>query len=193
MEVLGKDKRGAMRLKSIAALTFLALGAGFAFSSIAAKAEPIRIVALGASNTNGADNGPGQAWPAQLEAMLKAKGYDVNMTVSAVNGDTSAGILSRASSAIAPGTQVVIFDLGTDNDRKKGLSPAETKANKAQILSVIRSRGAKALSPHYAKIAGAQYASAGYQANGYHLTATSHARIAAALVPQVIAAVGRKK
>ena len=44
-----------------------------------------------------------QAWPGLLEAMLRAKGYDVSVSVQGVIGDTSAGILQRLGS-VAAGT-----------------------------------------------------------------------------------------
>jgi acyl-CoA thioesterase-1 len=43
----------------------------------AAEAKTIKIYALGASNTNGKGVSSSEAWPAQLEQKLRAKGYDV--------------------------------------------------------------------------------------------------------------------
>jgi acyl-CoA thioesterase I len=154
----------------------------------AQESKSISVFALGASNTAGKGVGADQAWPAVLERMLKAKGYAATVTVSGVNGDTSAGVLSRASSMPA-GTKVVVFDTGADNDRKRGISEAEINANKLQIMSVARAHGASAIVVPYMKIAGPQHAGgAGYQPDEIHLTASSHARVAAYLLPQVIAA-----
>ena len=62
---------------------------GFAFS---AEAETIRVVALGASNISGyAVGGTSGAWPARMEAILRAKGYDVTVSNQGVTGDTSSG------------------------------------------------------------------------------------------------------
>jgi len=93
------------------------------------KAITINIVALGASNTAGKGVASSSAWPAQLEGMLRAKGYDVNMTVSGTMGATSEVILSGVDSAVRPGTQIVIFDTGGNNDRKRGVSPSARQAN----------------------------------------------------------------
>jgi acyl-CoA thioesterase-1 len=160
-----------------------------------ARAESIRIVALGASNTAGKGVGSSSAWPAQLEMMLRTKGYDATVTVDGVNGDTSSGILSRASGAIAPGTRVVVFDLGKDNDRIHGISEAQTNANKAQIAAVIRAHGATPIQAQYLRIVGAQHESnnANYQADGIHLTPAAHARVAAVLLPRVVAAIGKPR
>ena len=157
----------------------------------ATDAKSIRVFAVGASNTNGRGVGADQAWPAVLERMLRAKGYDATVTVSAVNGDTSAGVLSRANS-IPAGTQVVVFDTGGDNDHLRGISDAEINANRSQIIGTARAHGATAIQAAYKRVIGPQRSGgAGYQADGIHLTASSHARIAAYLLPQVIAAAQR--
>ena len=160
-----------------------------------AQAESIRILALGASNTNGAGlASSSEAWPARLETMLRAKGYDVSISVNAINGQTSEQILNRGQSAIASGTKVVIYDSGGDNDRIKGLSSGQTQANVAQTAAMIRAHGAVAIRADYIRVAGPQHAnSPDYQPGGIHLTAASHARVAASLLPQVIAAIGKRK
>lgn len=149
------------------------------------NAETIRIVALGASNANGKGVGSGQAWPAQLESMLRSKGYDVSISVSAINGDTSAGILSRVDSAVPAGTRIVVFDSGYSNDLRRGSSPEQTQANIAQIRSRIQARGAVPLQ--------AKRGSASTQGDGIHYTVGGHTAVAASLVPQVIAAIGKRK
>lgn len=181
--------RGIYRLFAAFALCWIALlGA-----SHTADAATIRILALGASNTNGVGVSTSEAWPAQLENMLRKKGYDANVSVNAVNGQTSAQILARAS-AIEPGTQVVVFDNGGDNDRKHGMSMAETNANVARIIATIRAHGAVPIRAPYRMVAGAMNSGQpGYQGDGHHLTSQSHARVAVALVPRVIAAVKRHK
>ena len=177
------------RLLSALALCWAAiLGA-----SHAASPATIRILALGASNTNGVGVSTPQAWPAQLERMLRAKGYDATVTVNAINGQTSAEVLARASE-IPPGTQVVVFDNGGDNDRKHGISTAETSANVARIVATIRAHGAIPIRAPYKGVVGQMnVGGSGYQGDGHHLTAQSHARVAAALVPRVLAAVKQRR
>lgn len=144
-----------------------------------AKAESIRVVALGASVTAGKGVGPSYAWPALLEGKLRARGYDASVTVNAISGDTSSGILSRVDSAVVPGTQVVVFDLGSANDRKIGKTRAETEATGAQIASRIRAHGARPIR--------APYMGLPRLPDRTHLTAAAHAQVAALLVPRVIA------
>ncbi|HWG04159.1 MAG TPA: hypothetical protein VG271_04010, partial [Beijerinckiaceae bacterium] len=79
-------------------------------------------------------------------------------------------------------------------DRLKGFSPSQTHANVAQIAAMIRAHGATPVRADYIRVAGPQRSnSPNYQPDGIHLTAASHARLAASLLPQVIAAIGRQK
>ena len=151
-----------------------------------ANADQLKIVALGASNTAGYGVGPSQAFPAQLEALLRARGYDVTISNAAVSGYTSRDILGTVDSAVAPGTKVVLVQYGRFNDRRKGLASAETQADVGAIVSRIRARGAKIITVNSGHLAPNFY-----QADGIHLTAEGHALIARSLVPQVIAALRR--
>jgi acyl-CoA thioesterase-1 len=50
-----------------------------------------QVVALGASNTEGKGVGSSEAFPAQLQAMLRAKGAAMVVTNAGVSGDTTGG------------------------------------------------------------------------------------------------------
>jgi acyl-CoA thioesterase-1 len=167
------------------------LGFGFVFAALvggAADAKEIKVFALGASNTNGKGVGTSRAWPAQLERLLRAKGYDATVTVNAVNGDTSEGVLRRARD-IPSGTQVVVFDTGGDNDHKRGRNDNQIQATRAKIVAAIRAHHAVPIQAPYKRLIGPMRSGgAGYQPDGHHLTAASHARIAAYLAPKVIEA-----
>ena len=54
-----------------------------------------QIVAIGASNVAGRGVSSSDAWPAQLESMLAAKGRNVHVTNAGISGDTNAGMLAR--------------------------------------------------------------------------------------------------
>src|SRR3954469_6545901 len=95
----------ARRLIMTAAATLFAMIAG----ANATRAETIRIVAIGASNTSGYAVGQSNAYPAILERLLRAKGYDVTVVNAGVTAETSAGTLSRVNSAVTPGTKIVIY------------------------------------------------------------------------------------
>ena len=129
----------------------------------AAEAATINIVALGASNTAGKGVQAEQAWPAQLAGMLRANGYDVKMTVVGMLGASSDAILNRVNSSVPTGTQVVLYDTGSDNDRKMGKSQSARDATIAEIEKRIRARGANPV-----KVV---YLDAPCQPDGVHLIA----------------------
>ena len=106
------------RISTLLLAALLIVSAG-----IQGHAATVNIVAFGASNVAGHGVGSSAAFPAQLEGMLRAKGYDAVITVQAVNGLTSGAVLSGVDSAVTPGTQVVIFDLGRANDAKRVTMP----------------------------------------------------------------------
>jgi len=84
-------------------------------AAAAVKARTIHIVAFGDSATAGWLVPHEQAYPAQLQALLRKKGYDVTVANEGVNGDTTAGALMRFEAAIAPGTDIVLVELGTND------------------------------------------------------------------------------
>ena len=54
------------------------------YASLGANAAPLRIVAIGASNAHGWYVGNRGAYPAQLQALLRAKGIDAEVTNAGV-------------------------------------------------------------------------------------------------------------
>jgi hypothetical protein len=169
----------------------LSIAAAFLITDITC-AETIRIVAIGASNAAGTAVGVSAAWPAQLGNMLRGKGYDVNVSVAATAGAGSAQILQQAGS-IPSGTRVVVFDIGAGNDRDQGVSAGSATANRAEIEARIRASGAKPVFVSYKSIVGPEGSSAWIAGDRHHhFTAQSHQRVAAAILPRVIAAIGKK-
>lgn len=100
---------------------------------------PTRIVALGDSLTAGYDLTPSQAFPAQLERALKARGHAVEITNAGVSGDTTAAGLARFDWAVPEGTEAVILVLG-GNDALRGIDPQATRANLDKILGRLDKR-----------------------------------------------------
>src|SRR5690348_1283989 len=83
---------GAVRVQRVlAALVMLAC---LAFQAVA-SAKPVKIVALGDSLTAGLGLPAQDAFPAKLQAALKAKGVDVMVVNAGVSGDTASGGLDR--------------------------------------------------------------------------------------------------
>ena len=81
-----------------------------------AYAQSIRIVALGDSNTAGFGVARQEAFPAQLETLLRTTGYDAQVLSAGISGDTTSGMLARLDSAAPPGTQIVIVQGGYNTD-----------------------------------------------------------------------------
>src|SRR5688572_8966395 len=85
------------------------------------------IVAFGDSLTSGLGLAEQDAFPAQLERALRARGQKVKVVNAGVSGDTAAAGLARLDWSVPDGASAVIVELGA-NDALMGLDPAATKA-----------------------------------------------------------------
>ncbi len=104
----------------------------------------MRIVVLGDSLVAGFQIKTADAFPAQLERALKARGHAVAVTNAGVSGDTTSGALERLAWAVPERTDAVIVELGA-NDALRGLDPGRAKANLDTIVSKLKSGGAEVL------------------------------------------------
>lgn len=121
----------------------MVLAAGAAPSlSVAAPAKTV--LALGDSLTAGYGLPSEDAFPAQLERALAAKGIAAKVVNGGVSGDTSAGGKARLDWALADKPDVAIVALGA-NDALRGLDPAQTEANLDVILARLKAEGVRAL------------------------------------------------
>ena len=116
---------------------FIALAGIFAAQP--ARAEPLRILALGDSLTAGYQLPPEAAFPVQLEAALKARGHDAIVINAGVSGDTTAAGLARLDWSLGEGADAVIVELGA-NDALRGLPPASARANLDKIVASLSER-----------------------------------------------------
>ena len=98
-----------------------------------ASARTVKLVALGDSLTAGYGVPPGKAFPDQLEAALKARGWDVTVVNAGVSGDTAEDGLARWDWAVPADADALIVELGA-NDMLRGLEPEATKRTLAAIL-----------------------------------------------------------
>jgi acyl-CoA thioesterase I len=120
-------------------VVYFALAAWCASSAFAAEAQ---VVALGASNTRGYDLPLSEAWPAKLEALLRKKGYPVNVSNQGINGDTSDGMLSRLSSAVPADTRVVILECCGNDNKGPRFMVADHVGNIRTLVARLRATGA---------------------------------------------------
>ncbi len=123
--------------KLLAVLTVLAAAPAWA-------AGPVRILVLGDSLAAGYGLPAQAAFPARLEARLKADGYDVVAINAGVSGDTSARGRARLDWALADRPDIVIVELGA-NDALRGLDPAMTRRNLDAILARLKGAGVRVL------------------------------------------------
>jgi acyl-CoA thioesterase-1 len=106
----------------------------------AAAADPIRIVALGDSNTAGFGVGQANKYPTLLERALQERGHDVEVLNAGVSGDTTSGALRRLDAAVPPATDIAIVFLGR-NDLRFGFALEATRRNINEIVGRLRARG----------------------------------------------------
>jgi acyl-CoA thioesterase-1 len=116
-------------------LTFLA-----AVRPGVAADRPIKITVLGDSLTAGYGLPAGAAFPARLQAALRAKGHAVEIHDAGVSGDTASGGLSRLDWSVAGGTDAVIVELGA-NDALRGIDPKVTRTALDGIIRRLKERG----------------------------------------------------
>lgn len=110
------------------------------FAALPARAEPLRMLALGDSLTAGYQLPAEAAFPVQLEAALKARGHDVIVINAGVSGDTTAAGLARLDWSLGEGADAVIVELGA-NDALRGLPTASARANLDKIVASLSERG----------------------------------------------------
>jgi acyl-CoA thioesterase-1 len=173
--------------------------AGFAMAigvSPVAAADPAYIVALGASGIHGKGVPLDQAYPAQLETLLRARGFDVHVINAGIDGDTTTGMLYRMDATIPSATKIVIFQPGTnDFRRRRGVGTDDHLANIETIIGRLRGRqiGVVVCSDGAAEAAAAQRYNAvamscndaAHLIDGQHLDLVGHRIVAERLLPVI--------
>ncbi|WP_379920781.1 arylesterase [Erythrobacter sp. R86502] len=125
---------------------------------VAADGEPVlpavpvmgperKIIAFGDSLFAGYNLDPRDSYPEKLENALRAKGVNADVINAGVSGDTTAAGLNRLEFTLAAQDAppaLFILELG-GNDLLRGLSPEETKANLAKMLTILRDQNVPVL------------------------------------------------
>jgi acyl-CoA thioesterase-1 len=158
--------------------------------SAAAQAQPasVRIVALGASNTEGFGVSTWEAYPARLQELLKARGISAEVINAGMSGNTTAGMLARLDAFLLEGTHLLILQPGT-NDTRYGITAAGTAANVASIKARLDGRGIKLIVIDSGLLS--SLPDTEMQSDGIHYTPKGYAILAERLLPRVLAALGR--
>ncbi len=102
-----------------------------------AQTAPVKIAVLGDSIAAGYGVKPAEAFPAKLEAVLKAEGRQVTILNHGVSGDTTAGGVDRLDWMLADKPDIVFVELG-GNDALRGTDPAATEKNLDTIVSRLK-------------------------------------------------------
>jgi acyl-CoA thioesterase I len=148
----------------------------------AANLAHAQVVAIGASNTLGTGPTMGgvmtpEAYPAQLEKLLRARGFSVTVKNAGVPGITAGQMLGSLDSVVDSGTKVAIID-PMWNEMRLGGTRLDMERNVAEMSRRLKARGIKVIvfqkwPPYF---------------TGSHPSAKAHAIVAERLLPQVMAA-----
>jgi len=192
-----------MRLfRPLTGLTALAISLAFSASTLA---RPIHIVAFGDSATAGWLVARKDAYPAQLQALLRKEGYDVVVDNKGINGGMLRDALLVFDEAIAPDTDIAIVEFGT-NDLRRGASMQTVRKRLAEIVRSLRGRKIEVLViglgrldlADVARAQGVAYAQwnlppGKYRARDHaHYNAQGYAIVVARMLPQVETLISRK-
>lgn len=103
--------------------------------------QPITILALGDSLTEGLGLPEDEAYPAQLEAALKQAGY-VNAKVvnSGLSGETSTGLINRLDWVLKTNPDITILTTGA-NDAMRGIDVATVESNLRTAIERLQGEG----------------------------------------------------
>jgi len=181
----------------VAALAFLVI-------ATPAFARPIHIVAYGDSMTAGWLVKPQEAYPAQLQAALRKKGFDVTVKNAGINGGTTLDALLHFDEAIAPGTNIALVEFGT-NDLRQHASMRTVRARLTELIRSLRARKIEVMVIGFASLKlndvaaaqGAAYAEwklppGQYRARDHaHYNAQGYAIVVTRMLPEIERLIGR--
>ena len=107
--------------------------------------EGLIILALGDSLTEGLGVPRDKNYPAQLQAMLKEKGYDnYRVTNAGLSGETSTGLKNRLNWVLKSKPAITILTIGA-NDAMRGLPLSMTEQNIAYAIETIQATGGQVI------------------------------------------------
>lgn len=134
---------------------------------------------MGASNTSGWGVGAEAAYPARLEALLRAKGIEAEVVNAGVPFETTHGMLARIDRDVPDGTRIVVIQPGGNDLRFLGTQTRRSR-NIDAMVARIRGRGMEPIvyDPDFPRDA--------YQWDRIHINAAGHVAIAADLLPAVM-------
>lgn len=106
--------------------------------------EPVTVLALGDSLTQGYGLPEQDGLVPQMRKWLEDQGVEAELINAGVSGDTTAGGAARAAWSLTPDVDAMIVALG-GNDLLRGIDPAVSRGNLEAILQVAEAKGVEVL------------------------------------------------
>jgi acyl-CoA thioesterase-1 len=136
--------RGLALLAAVSAVAASCSGNAAAATGPSALEETRTIVALGDSLTSGRGIGRDEAYPAQIEKMIKRAKLPFKVINHGISGDTTADGLRRLQAALDDTPAIMIVALGA-NDGLRGVPVAQVRANLEKIIEAAQARNIEVL------------------------------------------------
>lgn len=113
--------------------------------NVVAIEQPITILALGDSLTEGLGVNSDDNYPAQLEATLKEMGYEnVKVVNSGLSGETSTGLVNRLDWVAQTNPDITILTIGA-NDAIRGIDVATVEDNIRTAVKRLQDNGSEVI------------------------------------------------
>ena len=113
--------------------------------NVASIEQPLTILALGDSLTEGLGVDPDDNYPAQLEATLKEMGYEnVKVINSGLSGETSTGLINRLDWVAQTKPDITILTIGA-NDAIRGIDVATVEENIRTAVKRLQDNGSEVI------------------------------------------------
>ena len=113
--------------------------------NVVAIEQPITILALGDSLTEGLGVDPDDNYPAQLESTLKDMGYEnVKVINSGLSGETSTGLINRLDWVAQTKPDITILTIGA-NDAIRGIDVATVEENIRTAVKRLQDNGSEVI------------------------------------------------
>ena len=106
--------------------------------------EPVTVLALGDSLTQGYGLPEADGFVPQMRNLLQDQGVEVELINAGVSGDTTAGGAARVDWSLTSEVDAMIVTLG-GNDLLRGIDPAVSRGNIEKILQVAEARDVEVL------------------------------------------------
>lgn len=106
--------------------------------------EPVTVLALGDSLTQGYGLPEQDGLVPQMQKWLEDQGVEARLINAGVSGDTTAGGAARVAWSLTPEVGAMIVALG-GNDLLRGIDPAVSRGNLESILQVAQAKGVEVL------------------------------------------------